>query len=193
MKAFVRMFVVGFSVLLFIPHARGGAVSECVSPKWAYGKTVLISAVHTVKRGDNLTRIAKQYGDTVSEIMKRNSISETRKHVLEIGARLFIRVRPTTAKVTWYGRRFHGRKMANSDVYDMHDPETVAHKKLPFGTKVLFRNPQNGKIIETEVRDRGPYVRGREFDLSKGAARALGIVEEGVSRLEYLITCVPLN
>ncbi|MBI2048249.1 MAG: septal ring lytic transglycosylase RlpA family protein, partial [Parcubacteria group bacterium] len=141
--------------------------------------------------GENLFLIARRYGDTVSELMKRNGISSKRKNTIEIGEQFTVHIRPTIAKVSWYGPRFHGRLMSNRDVYDMHDPETVAHKKLPFGTKVLFRNPQNGKVIETEVRDRGPYIKGREFDLSYAAAKELGIKDKGVARLQYMIICLP--
>lgn len=51
---------------------------------------------------------------------------------------------------------------------------TAAHKTLPFNTNVLVTNPRNGKSVTVRINDRGPYVKGREIDLSKAAANALG-------------------
>jgi peptidoglycan lytic transglycosylase len=51
---------------------------------------------------------------------------------------------------------------------------TAAHRKLPFGTRVLVTNKKNGKSVEVTINDRGPYIRGRIIDLSPAAARALG-------------------
>lgn len=190
MKRALGAFMAG-CVLLFASHARGEATNSCPQIEWSEIGSVSIHTTHTVRRGENLFLIARRYGDTVSELMKRNGISSKRKNTIEIGEQFTVHIRPTIAKVSWYGPRFHGRLMSNRDVYDMHDPETVAHKKLPFGTKVLFRNPQNGKVIETEVRDRGPYIKGREFDLSYAAAKELGIKDKGVARLQYMIICLP--
>lgn len=60
--------------------------------------------------------------------------------------------------------------MANTEVFNENDPTVVAHKTLPFGTKLKVTNPNNGRSIIVEVQDRGPYVHGRDLDLSKGAA-----------------------
>ena len=59
----------------------------------------------------------------------------------------------------------------------------VAHKRLPFGTKVLFRNGKKEVIVK--VLDRGPYVSGRDWDLSYAAAKKLGILSEGATRVRY--------
>jgi rare lipoprotein A len=60
---------------------------------------------------------------------------------------------------------------------------TAAHKTLPLGSKAKVTNLKNGKSVEVEINDRGPYVEGRIIDLSKAAARALGIVDHGVARV----------
>ncbi len=92
-----------------------------------------------------------------------------------------------TVLVSWYGGQFHGRTMANGDVFDKHDPTTAAHKSLPFGTKVDVSNPETGQVITVEVRDRGPFSPGRTFDLSEAGAEMLGFKEEGVASLEVII------
>jgi rare lipoprotein A len=73
--------------------------------------------------------------------------------------------------------------MANGDVFNAHDPRTVAHKHLPFGTRLGLVNPETGRSIEVVVRDRGPYVGRRQLDLSYAAAKKLGFVRDGHAEL----------
>jgi rare lipoprotein A len=56
---------------------------------------------------------------------------------------------------------------------------TAAHRSLPFGTKVRVTNKSNGKTVVVRINDRGPFIRGRILDLSKGAARELGFISAG--------------
>ncbi len=86
---------------------------------------------------------------------------------------------------SWYGGKFHGRRTASGEVYDMHD-HTAAHKTLPMGTVLLVRNLDNGKKTVVRVNDRGPFVRNRIIDLSYGAARELGMVRNGTARVEII-------
>jgi rare lipoprotein A len=73
-----------------------------------------------------------------------------------------------TARASYYANKFHGRRTASGRVYDMNKL-TAAHKTLPFGTKIRVTNFSNGKTVVVEITDRGPFVRGREIDLSKKA------------------------
>ncbi|MCB9201981.1 MAG: septal ring lytic transglycosylase RlpA family protein [Flavobacteriales bacterium] len=91
-----------------------------------------------------------------------------------------------TARVSYYGGIFHGRKTANGETYNKHEL-TAAHKTLPFGTKVEFYNPKNGKKVVVEVNDRGPYVKGRLFDLSEGAFKSIMSLNRGVANIKYRI------
>ena len=88
---------------------------------------------------------------------------------------------------SWYGREFHGRRTANGEVYNMH-AQTAAHRTLPFGTIVRVTNLRNGREAVVRINDRGPFVAGREIDLSYGVARDLGMLETGLEkvRLEIL-------
>jgi rare lipoprotein A len=61
---------------------------------------------------------------------------------------------------------------------------TAAHKSLSFGTLLKITNPKNGKSVIVRINDRGPYIKGRELDLSKGAAIELGMLEKGVARVK---------
>jgi hypothetical protein len=75
--------------------------------------------------------------------------------------------------VSWYGPGFYGKRTACGHAYT-EEIIGVAHRTLPCGTKVSFKNPANGKIVTAPVIDRGPYVDGRQWDLSGGLCKALG-------------------
>ena len=79
-----------------------------------------------------------------------------------------------TGTASWYGPGFHGRLTASGERFDQNEL-TAAHKTLPFGTRVLVHSPRTGKQVVVRINDRGPFVKGRVIDLSKAAARALGL------------------
>jgi rare lipoprotein A len=81
---------------------------------------------------------------------------------------------------SWYGPGFHGKKTASGEIYDQ-SKLTAAHKTLPLGTKARVTNLDNGNAVEVEINDRGPFVNGRIIDLSRAAAGALGLVENGTA------------
>ncbi|HEX2867028.1 MAG TPA: septal ring lytic transglycosylase RlpA family protein [Ignavibacteriales bacterium] len=84
---------------------------------------------------------------------------------------------------SWYGPRFHGKLTANGEIYNQM-AFTAAHKSFKFGTLLKLTNPKNGKSVIVRINDRGPYIGGRQLDLSKGAAIALGIIKRGVLKLK---------
>jgi hypothetical protein len=75
--------------------------------------------------------------------------------------------------VSFYGPGFYGKRTACGLAYTT-EIMGVAHRTLPCGTLVTFRNPANGRTITVPVIDRGPYVTGRQWDLSGAACTALG-------------------
>lgn len=79
-----------------------------------------------------------------------------------------------TGIASWYGHPFHGRRTATGEVYDMH-AMTAAHKTMPLPSYALVRNPKNRREVVVRVNDRGPFKPGRVIDLSRAAARKLGI------------------
>ena len=92
---------------------------------------------------------------------------------------------------SWYCPYFHGRPMANTRPFNMYDPTTVAHKKLPLGTRIRATNLKNGMSIVAVVRDRGPYIRGRELDFSRAAAERLGFLRDGLALVHMQILSTP--
>lgn len=120
-------------------------------------------------------------------ILKLAVVCEMAHLAAEVSVGSDARDKSIVVTASWYGRGFHGRYMANGNRYNMY-AISVAHKTLPLGTKLKITNMEHGISVFATVTDRGPYVKGREFDLSYGAARALRIVGYGVYpvKVEYL-------
>lgn len=90
-------------------------------------------------------------------------------------------------KASWYGPGFHGRKTASGERFNQH-ALTAAHRRLPLGTRATVVNMANGKSIEVEINDRGPYVPGRILDVSKAVAERLGMREAGTAPVRLIVT-----
>jgi rare lipoprotein A len=86
-------------------------------------------------------------------------------------------------KASYYGREFHGRKMADGTPMNPR-ANIAASKTLPLGAKVEVTNLENGKSETVEIRDRGPYVDGRIIDLSPKVAEKLEMKQQGVASVE---------
>lgn len=98
---------------------------------------------------------------------------------------LMFTVLPTLAEVggaSWYGPGFNGRRTASGERFNQN-ARTCAHRTARFGTMLRVTDTSTGKSIVCRVNDRGPFVRGRVIDLSKGAAAALGILHRGTARV----------
>ncbi len=87
---------------------------------------------------------------------------------------------------SYYGKKFHGRQTANGEIYNMNKL-TCAHKTLPFNTKLEVTNEDNGKSVIVRVNDRGPFVKGRDLDLSKAAAEKIGLIPYGVKKMKIKV------
>ena len=86
---------------------------------------------------------------------------------------------------SWYGKKFHGRKTANGEIYNMY-AMTAAHKTLPMNTWVQVTNTNNGKQIVARINDRGPFVRGRIIDLSYTGAKKLEMLGTGTAPVKVV-------
>ena len=84
---------------------------------------------------------------------------------------------------SYYSDKLHGRKMANGERYNK-DSMTCAHLKFPFGTRLKVRNPLNDRTVIVRVTDRGPFSKRFVIDLSRAAARELGIIRAGFCMVE---------
>ncbi len=133
------------------------------------------------------------------ELLKPNVISDYHKfHILAKEEQEFKRIYGKVkakkgcevhrGKASWYGPRFHGRRTANGEVYNMF-MLTAASRELPLGSYVLVIYPETGKKVVVRINDRGPYVDGRIIDLSYAAAKKLGLLRKGVDE----VIIVPLE
>lgn len=85
-------------------------------------------------------------------------------------------------EASYYSSEFNGRRMAGGQIYD-EDRLIAAHRTLPFGTRVRVTNMANGRSVVVTIQDRGPSIKKRLIDLSERAARDLGFLREGVTRV----------
>ena len=87
---------------------------------------------------------------------------------------------------SWYGSKFHGRKTANGEIFNMNEI-SAAHRTLQMPSFVRVTNLENGRTLNVRVNDRGPYARGRILDLSRKAADLLGFKEKGTARIRVKV------
>ena len=91
---------------------------------------------------------------------------------------------------SWYGGKdgFEGKPTASGEIYDS-SLLTAAHRELPLGTVVEVTNLDNDKSVRVRINDRGPFIAGRVIDLSRAAAREIGLLGPGVGpvRLSVVI------
>jgi len=91
---------------------------------------------------------------------------------------------------SWYGDDFDGQPNANGETYDMY-AATAAHPTLPLGSIVRVVNTRNHRSQIVRINDRGPYIEGRELDVSYEVARRLGFDEHGTAKVRLELLEVP--
>jgi rare lipoprotein A (peptidoglycan hydrolase) len=120
-------------------------------------------------------------GSRLFEPNTANEPPQARPEAAQPEARPVVVVKPTwrlDRNVSWYGPGFYGKRTA-CGLAMTTTLIGVAHRSLPCGTKVTFRNPDNGRIVTAPVVDRGPYVSGRQWDLTGGLCRRLDHCQTG--------------
>lgn len=121
--------------------------------------------------------------DKITEPIVTENVVSVEEEIITADRSLVEFVDKGSMKASWYGPGFHGRKTANGEVYDQMS-FTAAHKSLKFGTLLKITNLKNNKSVVIRINDRGPYIHGRDLDLSKAAALELGMVRKGVARIK---------
>lgn len=91
------------------------------------------------------------------------------------------------AVASWYGADFHGRPTSSGERFNMH-AYTCAHRRYPFGTRLKVTHLANNKTAECIVNDRGPFITGRDVDLSYAVAKEIGVIGPGTSRVFLEVT-----
>jgi len=91
---------------------------------------------------------------------------------------------------SWYGEEFDGQPTATGETYDMY-AITAAHPTLPLGSIIRIVNVRNQRSQVVRINDRGPYIEGRELDVSYEVARRLGFDERGLAKVRLELLEVP--
>ena len=131
-----------------------------------------------VKRKVEHTEKAEGSQDLVKDKVTVNKSSDGKPIVEQLG------------EASYYGPGFHGKKTATGEKFDQNE-KTAAHPTLPLGTKATVTNLENGTSVDVKINDRGPYVKGRDIDLSKGAAKELGMTKGGVAPVKIEAEVIP--
>lgn len=119
--------------------------------------------------------------------LQNNSVSSTSKPYRSAEPKPLAIWECTTS---WYGGGFDGQPTATGEPYDMY-AITAAHPTLPLGSIVRVVNPRNHRSLVVRINDRGPYVVGRELDVSYEVARRLGFDERGLAKVRLELLEVP--
>lgn len=126
------------------------------------------------------TIVKTEVSESAQPVMNNSSVT-AKENLVETSAISYIDKGYMTA--SWYGPRFHGKETANGETYDQ-TAFTAAHKGLKFGTLLKITNPKNENSVIVRINDRGPYIGGRQLDLSKAAAVQLGMMKRGVLKVK---------
>lgn len=95
-----------------------------------------------------------------------------------------------SGNASYYHDRFHGRRTASGAAYNKN-ALSAAHKSLPLGSQVRVTDTRSGRSVVVQINDRGPYGRGRVIDLSRAAAREIGLVNKGVAKVRLEVVDGP--
>jgi rare lipoprotein A len=126
------------------------------------------------------TIVKTEVSGIAAPVMNTSTVTED-ESLVETSAISYVDKGYMTA--SWYGPHFHGRMTANGEIYDQM-AFTAAHKGLKFGTLLKITNPKNDMSVIVRINDRGPYIGGRQLDLSKAAALQLGMMKRGVVKVK---------
>lgn len=163
------LIITGIALCAFLPEPRPRQSQK------------LDLALLTLREADETLAKAQEIGEQARIIMRRTEESLWALRLSEANRNVC---------VSWYGEPYHGRLAASGVRFDMN-ARHVAHRWLPFGTKVMFYNPLNRTVSNGVIVDRGPFIDGRIFDLSYSMALELGIVECGIAIVRCWVPELP--
>ena len=159
--------------------------------------TLLISLVFSgiVSSQDKDPKEARSIAEKVKRKAERSEKAEGRQDLVKdkVTVKQDDKGQPIVEQVgeaSFYGPGFHGKKTATGEKFNQND-KTAAHPTLPLGTKATVTNLDNGNSVDVKINDRGPYIKGRDIDLSKGAAKELGMTKDGVVPVKIEAEVVP--
>lgn len=174
MKRFVSLFVQAPSGYLLV----ASLLVSCTHSQ-------LPHALHPEAEFSSPTTLGAQVPETPVKPPARSALDSTTATIQSASSRV------QYGRASWYGRRFHGRRTASGEVYNMYET-TAAHRTVALGTHALVTNLNNGRAVQVRINDRGPMVRGRVLDLSFKAAQDIGMIAAGFTqvKIEFLAQAI---
>ena len=152
-----------------------GTLNSVAATKQAKAATVLKAP----KSAKHKTAVKKQAVKSAPQKAKKKiSLAEKHKNTP--------RKHYQSGVASYYADKFNGRRTANGERFD-NSAMTAAHRSLPFGTLLEVTNMRNGRKVVVRVNDRGPYTHARVLDLSKNAARQLGMHHSGTAQVKVAV------
>jgi rare lipoprotein A (peptidoglycan hydrolase) len=132
---------------------------------------LILSALFTLTMQISLAEAATERRAVEGKSSKGTSSHKSTKSYKEVGI------------ASWYGSEFHGKRTASGATFDSN-AYTAAHKYLPLNSVIKVTNLRNNRSINVIINDRGPVTNGRIIDLSKRAARELGFLRRGLTKVK---------
>lgn len=136
--------------------------------------TILFFNFCSFKRNINIEPLKVEHDPKIEKLSKKTKNRPLNRSIYQKGI------------ASWYGKKFHGKRTSNSEIYDMNKL-TAAHKRLPFNTLVEVENLENNKRVIVRINDRGPFVKNRIIDLSFKAAKRIDIDKTGTAPVNIRI------
>jgi len=159
--------------------------------------TVLMLALHSgvAVSGDKTEHKAEALAEKVEKKAKQTEKSEGKNNLVKdkVKVKTDAKGQPVVEQVgeaSWYGKDFQGKKTSSGKTFNQHDL-TAAHPTLPMGTKAKVTNLETGKSVQVEINDRGPHRKGRDIDLSKEAAKEIGMKKDGAAPVKIEVKVPP--
>jgi len=187
--------LMGLAVLtLGLVDARPASAWQCMGPEFACGSAA--SAKKIVKQG-RVAHAGKSQKYASQKARKYANRPKARANYAD-GRKATRRSRASSVASSSYGGSYGGGSTGIASYYSQgvrtasgarFNPGgmTAAHRTLPFGTRVLVTHAATGRSVTVTINDRGPFVKGRIIDLSRGAASALGITGSGLARVSVSV------
>src|SRR5215471_1482417 len=166
---------------LFLVFLMGGCGKNDLSKNEQLSQTAAVDDVEDIRA----TQKAEQVAETVRQKAQVSERAEGSQDLVKdkVSVKKTAKGEPVieqTGEASSYGQEFQGKTTAAGEKFNKNDL-TAAHPTLPLGTKAKVTNLENGKSVDVRINDRGPYVKGRDIDVSQGAAKKLDITKSGIA------------
>jgi rare lipoprotein A (peptidoglycan hydrolase) len=166
---------------LFLVFLTGGCGKNDLSKNEQPSQTAAVADVEDIRA----TQKAEQVAETVRQKAQVSEKAEGSQDLVKdkVSVKKTAKGEPVieqTGEASSYGQQFQGKTTAAGEKFDKNDL-TAAHPTLPLGTKAKVTNLKTGKSVDVRINDRGPHVKGRDIDVSQGAAKKLDMIKSGTA------------